>query len=284
MRYTAKQALPARVLASPLRFAAGFLFVLCHLESVRMFGFRNHHLYIMNRIIYSGTNTRSAILRHNTNRTRSFNMVKNHVHEPDSIIQHPVLRNHYDKMMDYKAEYGHPNIPLPEGKGLDTLRRLQIQNKLSENEVKLLECIGFRFHSLEDVYDYADFDDMFTKLLLYRDKAGDVSPPKKYKHDPELGAWVTGIRRRGETNIQKEHLDRLNSIEFQWTSPRQCGSSFMQQYRSILERKENGNEENLLDDEIVRKWVAAMQKASLSETREHYMETLLGKEWKQISL
>lgn len=201
----------------------------------------------------------------------------------NSSIQHPVLRNLYEKMMQYKAEYGHPNIPLPEGKGLETLRRLHIQNKLLESEVKVLESIGFRFHSLEDVYDYADFDDMFQKLLLYRDQFGDVSPPKKYNYDPELGAWVTGIRRRGQDNIRDDHLERLNSIDFQWNSPRKCGSSFMQQYRTILEMKEKGVV-NVLDDQAVRKWVAAMQKANLSETRHHYMTTLIGDGWIQMKL
>lgn len=201
-----------------------------------------------------------------------------------SLIQHPALRNIYAKMMEYKAEYGHPNIPLPEGKGLDTVRRLHIQNKLLESEVKLLDSIGFRFHSLEDVYDYANFDEMFHKLLLYRDEFGDVSPKKKHKQDPELGAWVTGIRRRGQDSILKEHTDRLNSIGFEWNSPRQCGSTFMQQYRSILERKQIDDEVKVLEDETIRKWVVAMQKATLSETRQHYMETLFGEEWKQITV
>lgn len=35
---------------------------------------------------------------------------------------------------------------------------------------------------------------MFEKLLKDRGEYGDVSPPKKYNYDPELGSWVTGIR------------------------------------------------------------------------------------------
>lgn len=200
-----------------------------------------------------------------------------------NALQHPVLMNLYPKMIEYMSEYGHPNIPLPEGKGLDTLRRLHIQGKLSESEITVLGDIGFRFHSLEDVYDYADFNEMFDKLMKYRDEHGDVSPPKKYKYDPELGAWVTGIRRRGPENVQSIHRDRLDAIDFEWTSPRQCGSSFMMQYRSIIERQQQQEEtESILRDESVRKWIRAIQNANLSETRQHYMETLLGKDWKTM--
>jgi Helicase associated domain len=196
-------------------------------------------------------------------------------------IKHPVLQNVYPDMIEYTARYGHPNIPLPEGKPLETLRRLHIQNKLSDDEVKFLVAMGFRFHSLEDVYDYADFDEMFSKLQDYAKVNGDVSPPKKYKYDPELGAWVTSIRRRTADKIQVEHRKRLDELDFQWKSPRECGSSFMKQYRAINERKQSG-EGNVFSEEEARKWIKAMQKTTLSTTRQHYMEELVGKDWKAI--
>ena len=50
------------------------------------------------------------------------------------------------------------------------------------------------WHDLEDVYKTVDFDELFTRLLDYRDAHdGDLSLPKNCNTDPELGAWVTGI-------------------------------------------------------------------------------------------
>jgi hypothetical protein len=163
---------------------------------------------------------------------------------------------------------------------------LQIQNKLTADEVELLTDLGFRWHNLEDFYKVAEFDDIFDRLLRYRDaNEGDVSPPKKYAADAELGAWVTGLRRTGREAVDSDHRERLDSIGFQWVSHRQCGSSFMKQYRAILQQLETTDPTVVWADESNRKWLRAQQAAAkrkdLSETRLHFMEQILGSEWRQ---
>jgi hypothetical protein len=204
----------------------------------------------------------------------------------DTIISsNPVLSQVYPSLIEYKEKYGHPNIPLgsKEGKQCQTLRRLHVQEKLSEDQVKLLTDLGFYWHSLEDVYKTSDFDELYGRLVGYSKATGDVSPPKKYPPDPELGAWVTGIRRVGIEGIQPEHAEKLNAINFQWTSPRKCGSAFMQQYREIQTRNASGEKDILANDVKVQAWVKAQQDAcargALSETRKHYMETVVGDNW-----
>jgi hypothetical protein len=202
------------------------------------------------------------------------------------ISSHPVLSQVYPALLDYKQKYGHPNIPLgsKEGKQCQTLRRLHIQQKLSDQQVELLTDLGFYWHSLEDVYQTSDFDVLFQRLLDYQQRESDVSPPKKYPADPELGAWVTGIRRVGQDKVLAEHAQRLDAIGFQWTSPRTCGSSFMQQYRELQGRLADG-QDDIWNDSKVQAWIKAQQEAtargSLSETRKHYMSTLLGKGWQE---
>lgn len=209
---------------------------------------------------------------------------------PDS----PVLQQVYPAMLQHVQEYGHPNIPLgtSTGRKCETLRRLHTQQKLSMNDVDLLESIQFRWHSLEDVANTADFQELFARLVQYRDDHdGDVSPPKKYPADPELGAWVTGLRRVGEEDTDAERVLALAEIGFQWESPRQCGSAFMMQYRDILERLNVAHAsadsvsaaDSILSDPEVQQWIQAQREAvkrgTLSETRQHYMESVAGVDW-----
>jgi hypothetical protein len=117
--------------------------------------------------------------------------------------------------MDNIAEYGHPNIPLgtTAGKQCKTLRRLAFQNKLAAEEVRLLDGMGFRWNSFEDVYEEADFDDCLSRLVEYERVHGTgYQIPKKCREDPELGAWVTMIRRIGRDGIDDGRRERLDGI------------------------------------------------------------------------
>lgn len=207
---------------------------------------------------------------------------ENGVHE----ISSPVLKQVYPAILTHIEEYGNPNIPLGTGEGrmCQTLRRLHTQQKLTESDITLLEDLGFLWHSLEDVYKTADFEELFQRLLQYGE---DFSPPKKYPQDPELGAWVTGVRRVGEFNIDAKHRKRLNDIGFQWVSPRKCGSAFMKQYRDLCSQLETTSDpDEVLSDPKIQEWIQAQRMAvargALSETRKHYLEEILGSDWLDV--
>ena len=196
-------------------------------------------------------------------------------------IVSPVLQQCYKDMLEYNATYGHPNIPLPAGRPLVTLRRLYTQGKLVPSDVDLLNELQFVWHSLEDVYteNMDRFDDFLQRLILYADQHdGDLSPPKKYAADPELGAWVTGLRRLHAIDaVDPIHVVALEALGFLWTSPRQCGSQFMQQYREIQERLVSEGPDAVWRDAKGTAWVRAQQRkaSELSGTRQHYMAQLL---------
>ena len=189
-------------------------------------------------------------------------------------------------------QYGHPNIPLgtTAGKQCKTLRRLAFQNKLSAQEVELLESVGFRFNSFEDVYEEADFDDCLSRLVEYeRIHQTGYQIPKKYKEDPELGAWVTMIRRIGRESIEEDRQKRLDGIGFAWVSTRKCGSSFMKNYRQIRDAMASAGEagggdgggsgfEVVKEDEGMMKWLKAQAEAAakgnLSQERMEYLDKL----------
>jgi hypothetical protein len=140
----------------------------------------------------------------------------------DAIVaSHPVLQKVYPALLKHIELYGHPNIPLgsPEGKACETLRRVQLPPAV----VNLLDGLNFRWESLENAYDTSDFDTLFQRLHDYSARYN-TSPPKKYATDPELGAWVTALRRIGPTGVAAEHVQRLEQINFEWqTTQRKCG-------------------------------------------------------------
>lgn len=203
----------------------------------------------------------------------------------------PVLKQTCGKLLEWKEKYGHPNIPLKNdgGNSCQVLRRLHIQKKLTTDEVEWLEEIGFRFHSLEDVYRFADFDTLLDRLLAYEETHpnNNFQVPKKCPEDPELGAWVTGIRRLGKEGVNPDHERRLSEINFVWKSARKCGSKFMIKYRELLKQVEVDGLETVMDDPTTISWIVAQQLAlkrgTLSQTRVQYMGQLFGETWTTIT-
>ncbi len=242
-------------------------------EAIHAFGVTSPHTMRM-------TWDRTTFLQYGNNDSKDENL----------IITSPVLQQVYPEILQYVDQYGHPNIPLgsKEGRQCQTLRRLHIQNKLTPEEVEWLDSLGFSWHSMEEVYKYADFDEMFQRLVDYeaRHPESNFQIPKKCKEDPELGAWVTGIRRLGRDGVNPGHERRLDSIGFAWKSTRVCGSKFMDQYRLLTEQVETEGLKSVMMEEKTIKWIQAQQEAlkrgSLSQTRVHYMGQLFGEDWTAV--
>lgn len=207
-----------------------------------------------------------------------------------SRFSSPVLKQNCELLLEWKETYGHPNIPLKNdgGNACQVLRRLHIQKKLTTEEEEWLEEIGFRFHSLEDVYRFADFDTLLDRLLAYEEAHpnNNFQVPKKCPEDPELGAWVTGIRRLGKEGVKPDHERRLTEINFAWQSTRKCGSKFMKQYREWVEQVELKGLDTVMEDPNTISWIMAQQQAlkrgTLSQTRVEYMGQLFGEAWTTI--
>lgn len=200
------------------------------------------------------------------------------------VICHPVLRQVYPDLMAHKIKFGHPNLPLGSsaGRKCSTLRRLYLQNQLTVEEVALLQSEGFVFLSFDNIYNEADFDKMFQRLKSYEAVHNNsYQIPKKYPYDLQLGAWVTNLRRLGTDGVDPEHLEKLNSIQFSWTSKRKCGSSFMANLRQVqaaLEGISNAEDAVACLSPEHKKWLVAQREASakgnLNEMRVGYINKL----------
>jgi Helicase associated domain len=210
---------------------------------------------------------------------------------------HPVLRQLVPHLRRHQERYGNANIPLGSssvgGRQCATLRRLRVQGRLrDEHDVRYMNehFPTFIWHSLEDVYEQHEFEPLFQRLLSYGD---DYSPPKKYPADPELGAWVTALRRLYRIDrVDPDHAQRLNDIGFAWTTPRQCGSQFMIRYRQVVAQYGNSGggygdgrsgltpPQDVVFDASTVQWIQAQQRVheTLSPTRQQYLRQLLGRD------
>ena len=207
--------------------------------------------------------------------------------ENADVITTPQLRKALPAMMENFQQYGHCNVPLGSsaGRQVQLVRRMHIQKKLTDSEIEWLKEHNFIFHSLEDLYHEVDFDELFDRLERYQGLHGNTDIKKKHKEDPELGAWVTGLRRLGPSQVQLHHVERLDRIHFNWVSTRKCGSKFMQQYRSIQQQlqQDGSSPQEVWSNEENQKWIRAQREAyarsTLSETRQHFLQQLLGDDW-----
>jgi predicted HAD superfamily phosphohydrolase len=169
-----------------------------------------------------------------------------------------------------------------------TIRRLYFQSKLTEDEVSLLENLGFSFLSFDNIYFETNFDDMIQRLIRYEDEyKNNYQVPKKFPFDVQLGAWVTNLRRLGpnSTDILPGHRKVLNQIKFSWTSERKCGSSFMTNLRQVRAALDNctGVSGDVMDvnhclSPDLRRWLVAQREArakgNLNNMRVNYIEEL----------
>jgi len=214
-------------------------------------------------------------------------------------IKNVVLQWVYPRLVEWKERYGTPNIPLNTegGKACQILRNMHIQQKLSANEVEILEKLGFKFElQYEDLYWEANFDDMFSKLLTQRyytrtnnnnnsdifgtSETAEVVTVMADDIDPELEAWVKGIRRLGKDRIQPEHALRLTYIGFQWAEKEE--SRFRLRYDDIKHNIELYGKAYLQKPEV-QGWISKQRSKrimyKLSDKKYRYMIELLGKNW-----
>eukprot|EP00970_Alexandrium_tamarense_P016677 scaffold7117_cov199-Alexandrium_tamarense.AAC.1 len=95
------------------------------------------------------------------------------------------------------------------------------------------------------VWEPLDFETMFEKLQRFKEEHNHVNVPVKYKEDPQLGHWVSGLRTKKKAldekgidldyedaqpskpdnggsvrYLDKEKMDRLDSIGFSWSMMR----------------------------------------------------------------
>lgn len=100
-------------------------------------------------------------------------------------------------------------------KWVDAQRRLKRLNKLSHIQIKRLESIGFEWNAIADKWEQ-----MYNRLLVYKEANGHCMVPQRHSADGNLGEWVRTQRRfNRKGTLSQDKIERLNAIGFTWAAP-----------------------------------------------------------------
>jgi hypothetical protein len=126
----------------------------------------------------------------------------------------------YAELNEFKKIYGHCDVP--EGAKYKKLRRWCILQRrrgetgdlvIDPKYLNRLNAIGFSWEGSQDkVFQYN-----FSKLKEYKEKHGHCLV--NIDEDRELASWSRRLRNR-KTWLPSEYKARLNSIEFEWNTPK----------------------------------------------------------------
>ena len=124
----------------------------------------------------------------------------------------------FGELKAYKARFDHCNVPKdwnenPQlGNWVSKQRGNKNQGILRETYIRRLEEIGF----IWDVFDVA-WEEMFKRLVAYKNTKGDCNVPNDWSENPTLGNWVCTqriFRKKGK--LDENRIQRLDAIGFVW--------------------------------------------------------------------
>ena len=122
------------------------------------------------------------------------------------------------QLVVFKAEHKHCNVPQRYQPNLDLAtwvnkqRTTKMRGSLSRDRVRQLDELGFVWAPFETAWE-----DMFRRLLAFKEGHGDCNVPQRYRTNPGLASWVNGQRTaksRGELSL--ERAKRLEDVGFAW--------------------------------------------------------------------
>ena len=86
------------------------------------------------------------------------------------------------------------------------------KGKLSPERIDRLEAIGFVWDAQE-----AAWQEMYNRLIEYKEEKGNADVPKLYDEDRKLGNWVNSQRKAYQKGkLSPDRIEKLESIGFRW--------------------------------------------------------------------
>jgi hypothetical protein len=148
---------------------------------------------------------------------------------------------------------------------------------MSEDRRAALDAIGFNWDPLSTVWN-----EMFQRLVKYKEEHGDCNVPRGWKKDPSLGSWV-GTQRAVYAELTSERRERLDALSFDWDVKE---TAWRQQYQKLIKYTEvHGNcnvPRGWEKNPSLGEWVASQRakKAKLTGDRRTALDSL-GFQWQR---
>lgn len=138
--------------------------------------------------------------------------------EDDKVTFEMAWNDMLERLKEYKAEYSDCMVPWNYRRDkklaswVSKQRHYYVARSLSKKRIHELESLGFVWQASKRIWD-----DMFDRLVKYKNGHGDCLIPTHYKEDPKLGRWVHQQRIKKTGSMCGIQVARLDSIGFKWS-------------------------------------------------------------------
>ena len=136
----------------------------------------------------------------------------------------------FARLLQFKDRFGHCNVPFgwPEDAKLGywVIQQRQIikEGRLSAERIERLDALGFEWgaHTIPTAPSApaaptTSWDQMFTRLVQFKDRFGHCNVPLGWPEDLQLVKWVNWQRQLiSQGRIPTDHLQRLDALGFEW--------------------------------------------------------------------
>ena len=186
----------------------------------------------------------------------------------------------FRRFVAYKKKFKSTSVPKiyaedPKlGNWVSTQRRNHNNDMISENRVDLLNSVGFVWETDKNI----PWDEMFQRLVRYKEEHHTTTVPHRYKKDPKLGKW--GGHQRTCYNNKKlsvERIRRLDSIGFVWNP---LDEQWMEMYQKLVAYKKEHRSTNVprcyMKDPVLGRWVGSQRQAYNNTARGILSEKRVG--------
>ena len=123
----------------------------------------------------------------------------------------------YDEIADFKNKFGHTRVPYRWSKNpklSDWVYRTKLgKGKLNVQKIELLKEINFDWTLRRRTVIL--WEDMYTRLLSFKQKYGHTGVPAKWEEDKKLGKWVSRMRHERK-KLTPERSALLEALSFAW--------------------------------------------------------------------
>jgi hypothetical protein len=128
----------------------------------------------------------------------------------------------YYKLIDFKAKYGHCNVPLDYSENLElsnwvkSQRNLEIKGGLKSYQIRRLNEVEFVWRA-----DEFTWEQMFEVLVEFKNNHGHCNVPHNYSRNLDLAIWIRrqrDLRRKGKLN--ERYIQILDMIGLKWSDPK----------------------------------------------------------------
>jgi superfamily II DNA or RNA helicase/ferredoxin-thioredoxin reductase catalytic subunit len=147
--------------------------------------------------------------------------------------------NMYAMLVDFVNEYGHCKVPFKWHENLQLSewffeqRKLKKKGELSQARIEKLEKLGFDWNPLE-----TDWNEMYQKLIEYKNIYGNCNVPARWSKEPKLGRWVSGQRKtRKIGKLSEERIEKLNKIGFIWNPSQTFENIWEEMFETLIKYK-----------------------------------------------